>query len=352
MTPKIKVLIVDDSAVVRKIFTQQLEKASGIEVVGTAPDPYIAREKIVRLKPDVITLDIEMPRMDGITFLKHLMKSHPMPVIIVSSLTRKSSKLALEALSLGALEVLSKPSVAYSVGDMGEQLIEKIKAVAVVDVKSRLQKKQSLPESPRALYAPKALAETTNKLIAIGASTGGTEALKQVLTKIPRNSPGILVVQHMPPNFTAAFAERLNGLCEISVSEARNGEAITNGKALIAPGNFHMLLRRSGSSYYVQIKSGPRVHHQRPAVDVLFKTVAMHAGANALGIILTGMGADGAQGLLAMKQAGAYTIAQDEESCVVFGMPKEAIRLQAVDNVLPLDKIAQAALSRIVRNSV
>jgi len=352
MNPKIKVLIVDDSAVVRKIFTQQLEKARGIEVVGTAPDPYIAREKIVRLKPDVITLDIEMPRMDGITFLKHLMKAHPMPVIIVSSLTQKSSKLALEALSLGALEVLSKPSVAYSVGDMGDQLIEKIKAVAVVDVKSRLQKKQPPPEAPRALYAPRALAETTNKLIAIGASTGGTEALKQVLTKIPRNSPGILVVQHMPPNFTAAFAERLNNLCEITVSEAKNGETITNGKALIAPGNFHMLLRRSGSTYYVQIKSGPRVHHQRPAVDVLFKTVAMHAGANALGIILTGMGADGAQGLLTMKQAGAYTIAQDEESCVVFGMPKEAIRLQAVDNILPLDKIAQAALSRIVKNSV
>jgi two-component system chemotaxis response regulator CheB len=352
MNPKIKVLIVDDSAVVRKIFTQQLEKTRDIEVVGTAPDPYIAREKIVRLRPDVITLDIEMPRMDGITFLNHLMKAHPMPVIIVSSLTQKSSKLALEALSLGALEVLSKPSVAYSVGDMGDQLIEKIKAVAVVDVKSRLQKKQPPPESPRALYAPRALAETTNKLIAIGASTGGTEALKHVLTKIPRNSPGILVVQHMPPNFTAAFAERLNNLCEITVSEAKNGETITNGKALIAPGNFHMLLRRSGSTYYVQIKSGPRVHHQRPAVDVLFKTVAMHAGANALGIILTGMGADGAQGMLAMKQAGAYTIAQDEESCVVFGMPKEAIRLQAVDNVLPLDKIAQAALSRIVRNSV
>jgi two-component system chemotaxis response regulator CheB len=350
MNPKIKVLIVDDSAVVRKIFTQQLEKAPGIEVVGTAPDPYIAREKIVRLQPDVITLDIEMPRMDGITFLKHLMKSFPLPVIIVSSLTRKSSKLALEALSLGALEVLSKPSVAYSVGDMGDQLIEKIKAVAVVDVKSRLKKKAPAPESSRAVFAPRALAETTSKLIAIGASTGGTEALKQVLTQIPRNSPGILVVQHMPPNFTAAFAERLNGLCEITVSEAKNGETITNGKALIAPGNFHMLLRRSGATYYVQIKTGPRVHHQRPAVDVLFKTVAMHAGANALGILLTGMGADGAHGMLAMRQAGAYTIAQDEESCVVFGMPKEAIRLQAVDTVLPLNKIAQAAMSRIAKN--
>lgn len=353
MAYKIKVLIVDDSAVVRKIFSQQLAKAGGIEVVGTAPDPYIAREKIVKLKPDVITLDIEMPRMDGITFLRHLMKHYPLPVIIVSSLTQKSSKLALEALSLGALEVLSKPSVAYSVGDMGDQLIEKIKAVAVVDVKAKQKKSAaktttSVPVQ-RAAFAPRALSETTNKLIAIGASTGGTEALKRVLTRIPRTAPGILVVQHMPPNFTAAFAERLNSECEISVSEARDGETITNGKALIAPGNLHMLLKRSGSRYYVQVKSGPRVHHQRPAVDVLFKTVAINAGANALGIILTGMGADGAQGMLEMKQAGAPTIAQDEKTCVVYGMPKEAVKLNAVDKILPLDSIAQAALTMIGR---
>ncbi len=346
MGHKIKVLIVDDSAVVRKIFSQQLEKDPGIQVVGTAPDPYVARDKIVKLKPDVITLDIEMPRMDGITFLRHLMKHYPLPVIVVSSLTQKSSKLALEALALGALEVLSKPSVAYSVGEMGVQLIDKIKAVAFVDVKSRLNKKPKTTIT-KATFTPRALSETTNKLIAIGASTGGTEALKRVLTQMPRSAPGILVVQHMPPNFTAAFAERLNKECDITVSEAVDGETITNGKALIAPGNLHMLLKRSGARYYVQVKSGPRVHHQRPAVDVLFKTVAMHAGANALGIILTGMGADGAKGMLAMKEAGSPTIAQDEKSCVVYGMPKEAVKLNAVDKVLPLDQIAQAALNMI-----
>lgn len=348
MSHKIKVLIVDDSAVVRKIFSQQLEKDPAIQVVGTAPDPYVARDKIVKLRPDVITLDIEMPRMDGITFLRHLMKHYPLPVIVVSSLTPKSSKLALEALALGALEVLSKPSVAYSVGEMGMQLKEKIKAVAFVDVKSRLSQKPGTAVA-KATFTPRALSETTNKLIAIGASTGGTEALKKILTQMPRSAPGILVVQHMPPNFTAAFAERLNKECDITVSEAVDGETITNGKALIAPGNFHMLLKRSGARYYVQVKSGPRVHHQRPAVDVLFKTVAMHAGANALGIILTGMGADGAKGLLAMKEAGSPTIAQDEKTCVVYGMPKEAVKLNAVDKILPLNQIAQAALNMIGR---
>ncbi len=348
MGHKIKVLIVDDSAVVRKIFSQQLDKDPGIQVVGTAPDPYVARDKIVKLRPDVITLDIEMPRMDGITFLRHLMKHYPLPVIVVSSLTPKSSKLALEALALGALEVLSKPSVAYSVGEMGTQLKEKIKAVAFVDVKSRLRQ-ESKPAAGKATFTPRALSETTNKLIAIGASTGGTEALKKVLTQMPRSAPGILVVQHMPPNFTAAFAERLNNECDITVSEAIDGETITNGKALIAPGNLHMLLKRSGARYYVQVKSGPRVHHQRPAVDVLFKTVAMNAGANALGIILTGMGADGAKGLLAMKEVGSPTIAQDEKTCVVYGMPKEAVKLNAVDKILPLNQIAQAALNMIGR---
>jgi two-component system chemotaxis response regulator CheB len=346
MGHKINVLIVDDSAVVRKIFSQQLAKDNAIQVVGTAPDPYVARDKIVRLKPDVITLDIEMPRMDGLTFLKHLMTHYPLPVIIVSSLTPHSSKLALQALSLGALEVMSKPSVAYSVGDMGSQLIEKIKAVAFVDMKARHNKKVS-SSTIKATYTPRALSETTNKIIAIGASTGGTEALKKVLMQMPRTAPGILVVQHMPPHFTAAFAERLNNECEISVSEAKNGDTVSNGKALIAPGNFHMLLKRSGARYYVQVKSGPRVHHQRPAVDVLFKTVAMHAGANALGIIMTGMGADGAQGMLAMKQAGSPTIAQDEKSCVVYGMPKEAVRLNAVDKIVPLNQIAQTALNMI-----
>lgn len=344
MGKPIRVLIVDDSAVVRKVFTEELSKAEEIEVIGSAPDPYIAREKIVKLKPDVITLDIEMPRMDGITFLKKLMKYYPLPVVVVSSLTQASSKLALEALSIGALEVISKPSAAYSVGDMSVQLIEKIKAVANIKVTGRPGRNQDRSSQPE-LVPARALAETTNKIIAIGASTGGTEALKAVLTKLPPNSPGIVIAQHMPAQFTTAFAERLNSICQITVREAEDGDVVTNGTALLAPGNFHMLFRRRGAQYYVQVKTGPRVHYQRPAVDVLFKSVAMYAGANAIGIILTGMGADGAEGLLAMKQAGARTIAQDEESCVVFGMPKEAIKIGAADKVVPLQNIAQVALS-------
>jgi two-component system chemotaxis response regulator CheB len=314
-------------------------------VVGTAPDPYVARDKIVRLKPDVITLDIEMPRMDGITFLKKLMRYYPLPVIIVSSLTPKGSNLALEAMSIGALEVISKPSVAYSVGDMSVQLADKIRAVAYVNMDA---KKKAAAEIPRkATISSKALAETTNKIIAIGASTGGTEALRVVLTAMPMNSPGILVVQHMPAQFTTSFANRLNGLCEMTVKEAQDGDSITNGTVLIAPGNHHMLLRRSGARYYVNIKQGPLVHHQRPSADVLFDSVADYAGANAVGVILTGMGADGAQGLLKMKNAGAKTIAQDEKSCVVFGMPKEAIKAGAADDVVPLSDIAEATLKKI-----
>ncbi len=347
MENKIRVLVVDDSAIVRKVFSEELSKEKGIEVVGTAPDPYIARDKIVRLKPDVLTLDIEMPRMDGITFLKKLMRYYPIPVIIVSSLTPTGSQLALEALSIGALEVVSKPSVSYSVGDMSVQLADKIRAVAHV----KFDKKGPVAEPApirKAKVSSKALLETTNKIIAIGASTGGTEALKVVLTSMPATAPGILVVQHMPAKFTTSFAERLNGLCEMTVQEARDGDTISNGKVLIAPGNYHMLLKRSGARYYVTVKQGPLVHHQRPSADVLFDSVADYAGANAVGIILTGMGADGAKGLLKMKENGAKTIAQDEKSCVVFGMPKEAIKIGAADTVLPLTSIAEKALSLIV----
>jgi len=341
----IRVLVVDDSAIVRKVFSEELSKESGIEVVGTAPDPYIARDKIVRLKPDVITLDIEMPRMDGITFLKKLMRYYPLPVIIVSSLTPKGSQLALEALSIGALEVISKPSVSYSVGDMSVQLADKIRAVAYVNMEA---KKKAAAEIPRkATISSKALAQTTNKIIAIGASTGGTEALRVVLTSMPMNAPGILVVQHMPAQFTTSFANRLNDLCEMTVKEAQDGDSVTNGTVLIAPGNYHMLLRRSGARYYVNIKQGPMVHHQRPSADVLFDSVADYAGANAVGVILTGMGSDGAQGLLKMKNAGAKTIAQDEKSCVVFGMPKEAIKVGAADDVVSLPGIAETALKKI-----
>jgi len=341
MPKDIKVLIVDDSAVVRKIFSEQLSRQKGIVVIGTAPDPYVARDKIVRLKPDVITLDIEMPRMDGITFLKKLMQYYPLPVIIVSSLTTKGSKIALEALSLGALEVIAKPGEAYSVGDMSVQLAEKIRAVYEAKIISpSTQENQPLPS-----MGSRALASTTNKIIAIGASTGGTEAIKNVLTRLPYNTPGIVVVQHMPAQFTSSFAMRLNELCQMNVKEAENGDTVMNGQVLIAPGNYHMIFKRSGSRYYVEVKTGPLVHYQRPAVDVLFKSVARFAGANALGIILTGMGKDGAQGMVEMKKAGAINIAQDEKSSVVFGMPKEAINLGGVDYIQDIKSIANKAVA-------
>jgi len=338
---KIKVLIVDDSAVVRKIFSEELSKYPDIEVIGVAPDPYVARDKIVNLKPDVITLDIEMPRMDGLTFLRKLMKYYPMPTVIVSSLTPQGGKLTLEAMDIGAVDVIAKPNSAYSVGDMSAQLAEKIRAAS----RARLIKRD---ESVRADTEPiRALAQTSNKVIAIGSSTGGTEALKAILTKMPPNSPGIVMVQHMPANFTTAFAARLNDLSQITVKEAQDNDSVTPGTALLAPGNYHMILRRSGARYYVEIKTGPMVHHQRPAVDVLFKSTAKYAGANAIGVILTGMGSDGAEGLLEMKQAGASTIAQDEKSCVVFGMPKEAIKLGAVDKVVSLEHIAAEIIKMV-----
>ena len=346
METDIKVLVVDDSAVVRKVFSNELSRERGIKVIGTAPDPYVARDKIVKLKPDVITLDIEMPRMDGITFLKKLMKYYPLPVIIVSSLTPRGGKMALEALSNGALEVISKPSAAYSVGDMSVQLADKIRAVARVNVKERIRS-ANRSESVKPATLSRALTASTNKIIAIGASTGGTEAIKTVLTAMPPNAPGIVIVQHMPAKFTTSFAERLDSLSQIRVKEANDGDSVANGLALLAPGNFHMLLKRSGARYYVQVKNGPLVHHQRPAADVLFKSVANYAGANAVGIILTGMGSDGAAGLLEMKQAGARTVAQDEKSCVIFGMPKEAIKLGAADKVVSLEDITKTALKMI-----
>ena len=340
----IKVLVVDDSAVVRKMFVEALSGEADLEVVGTAPDPYVARDKIVHLKPDVITLDIEMPRMDGLTFLRKLMRHLPIPVVIVSSLTPKGSATALEALELGAVEVLSKPGSAYSLGEMSLQLGDKIRAAA----KAGVRKLASQPlVKPRSLAKPKALTETTNKIMAIGASTGGTEALKNVLTRFPINSPGTLVVQHMPANFTTAFAARLNDLCQIRVKEAADNDSVVPGVCLIAPGNFHMVLRRSGARYFVNVRTGPMVHHQRPAVDVLFESVAQVAGANAVGVILTGMGADGAKGMLSMKQAGAKTVAQNEESCIVFGMPKEAIKMGGVDKVVPLSTVADTALKML-----
>lgn len=331
---KIRVLIVDDSAIVRKIFSEELSKYPDIEVIGSAPDPFVARDKIITLKPDVLTLDIEMPRMDGLTFLRKLMKYYPIPTVIVSSLTPAGGKLTLEAMDIGAVDVIAKPGSSYSVGNMSWQLVEKIRAAA----KARVFKQHDEASSSAAPMT--ALSQTSHKIIAVGASTGGTEALKRVLTPLPANSPGIVVVQHMPANFTAAFANRLNSLCQMAVREARDNDSVVPGTVLIAPGNYHMILRRSGAMYYVQVKSGPMVHHQRPAVDLLFKSTAQYAGSNAIGVILTGMGSDGAEGLLEMKKAGAGTIAQDEQSCVVFGMPKEAIKVGAADKVLPVDQIA------------
>lgn len=334
---RIRVLIVDDSAVVRQVLTRELSRDPEIEVAGVAPDPYTARDMIVQLKPDVITLDVEMPRMDGITFLRKLMRYYPLPVIIVSSLTQHGGELALEALLAGAVEVMCKPGTAYSIGDLSVELIDKIKAAARVQVERRI----TTPSSQGAGVQPSlSLSRTTNKVVAIGSSTGGTEALQRVLTRMPANSPGIVIVQHMPEHFTRSFADRLNQLCAMEVKEAENNDSVVPGRVLIAPGNYHMLLRRSGARYYVEVKSGPLVTRHRPSVNVLFKSVARYAGRNAIGVMLTGMGADGAEGMLEMKQQGAVNIAQDEQSCVVFGMPREAIAIGAADYTLHLDRIA------------
>lgn len=345
MAKKIKVLIVDDSALVRKVLTKELSKDPEIEVVGTAPDPYIGRDKIVFLSPDVLILDIEMPKMDGLTFLEKLMHYYPMPVIIVSSLAKEGCEVALRALELGAVEVMAKPGAAYTVQDLSEQLIEKVKAAAEVKRFGRLL--QANKSSKNVLTVTKSFLKTTNKIVAIGASTGGTEAIKEVLTGLPVEIPPILVVQHMPEHFTRAFAERLNTLCKFEVKEAEDGELASPDKVLIAPGNSHMVLKRSGARYYVEIKNGPLVYHQRPSVEVLFTSVAQAAGPNAVGVIMTGMGKDGANGLLEMRNAGAFTIAQDEKSSVVYGMPKEAAAIGAAMKIVPLEKIAQMIIENV-----
>lgn len=338
----IRVLVVDDSAFVRKALTEELNKYSDIEVIGGATDPYQAREKIVALKPDVITLDLEMPRMDGLSFLAKLMAHHPLPVVVVSSLTPANSPTALRALELGAVEVVSKSGTQYSLPDVGRVLVRAIRAAAEAKLVRRVPEPVTGPAAP----AQFTLA-TTNKVLAVGASTGGTVALEEVFRALPANCPGTVIVQHMPEGFTASFAERLNSLCAMTVKEARDGDAVVPGQALLAPGNFHMLLKRSGAQYQVRLKGGPQVHYQRPAVDVLFASVASAAGGNAVGVILTGMGRDGAAGLKAMRDAGARTIAQDEASCVVFGMPKEAIALGAAERVVPLGAVAGAILDML-----
>jgi two-component system chemotaxis response regulator CheB len=337
----INVLVVDDSAVVRRILSQELSATRDIRVVATAPDPFIARDKIIEYHPDVMTLDVEMPRMDGITFLRKVMRHHPIPTIIISSLTERGSAMALEALSAGAIDVIAKPDSAHTLGDIAVRVIDGVRAASLAGFEKMNALRARLDSSPGETCA---LARTTNRIIAIGASTGGTVAIEYLLRRMPPNAPGIAIVQHMPEKFTRAFAERLNGICEIEVREAADGDPLTPGVALIAPGNYHMVVKRSGAQYGVEIKDGPPVFHQRPSVEVMFNSVARYAGANAVGILLTGMGADGGAGLLAMRKAGARTIAQDEKTCVVFGMPGEAVRLGAVEHLMPIDAIAGKAL--------
>jgi len=341
----IKVLIVDDSAVVRAILTEELSKYKDIEIVGSAVDPYAARDKIVKLKPDVITLDLEMPRMDGLSFLVKLMKYYPLPVVVLSSLTPKNSETALKALELGAIEVLCKPGSAYSTLDVSRNLVNAIRAAASAKIKKQLKKSAPAPETSTPLVNFRF--QTTHKVIAIGASTGGTKAIEIILMGMPITAPGIVIVQHMPENFTTAFAKRLNDICQIEVREAKDNDHVVPGLALIAPGNRHMLLHRSGANYLVRIKDGVPVYYQRPSVDVLFRSVAKHASKNAVGVLLTGMGADGAKGLLEMRENGAYTMAQDEETSIVFGMPKEAIKIGAADEIAPLPQISNCIISAL-----
>ncbi|HVJ07073.1 MAG TPA: chemotaxis response regulator protein-glutamate methylesterase [Acidisarcina sp.] len=341
---KIKVLVVDDSAIVRKILSDAIAAESDLELVGTAPDPFIARDKILALQPDVLTLDIEMPRMDGLTFLKKLMQYHPMPVIVISSLGHASCQAAVEALRYGAVEVLAKPQGPYSVGELRASLIAKLRAAA----RSRpLVHKIASPIVPPAVEPLNRCHPST--VIAIGASTGGTQAIREVLAGLPPNPPGIVVTQHIPPVFSTEFAKHLNEIFPFEVKEASQGDEVFPGRVLIAPGNFHMLLRREGYRYWVQVQDGPQVCYQRPSVDVLFSSVADSAAKHAIGVLLTGMGADGGQGLLRIKRAGGNTIAQDEQSSVVYGMPREAARLGAADQILPLHSIAKSMLDLAAR---
>ena len=352
MGKKVKVLIVDDSAVVRQTLSEILSSDPGIEVIGTASDPYIAIKRMEKETPDVLTLDIEMPRMDGITFLRKIMAERPMPVVICSSLSEEGSETALKAVEDGAVEIIHKPQLGAKkfLEESKIRLIDAVKAASMA--RSRRLMDKGIFRPPPKLTADAVLSKpekfcmvkTTEKVVAVGASTGGTEALRVLLEALPVDSPGLAIVQHMPEHFTAAFAKRLDGICAVTVKEAEDGDPILRGRALIAPGNRHMLVKRSGARYYVEVRDGPLVCRHRPSVDVLFRSAARYAGGNALGVIMTGMGDDGARGLLEMKEAGAATIAQDEESSVVFGMPREAIKLGAVDIVLPLDAIAENLL--------
>lgn len=343
---KIKVLIVDDSAVVRQTLSEILSSDPSIVVMATAGDPFIAAERMREGIPDVITLDVEMPRMDGITFLRKLMSQHPIPVVMCSTLTVSGSETAFKAMEFGAVEIIEKPRMGTKqfLEESKVRICDAIKAAALSRVRKLTPKTQVTPKLTADAMIAKpsshAMVQTTEKVVVVGASTGGTEALKIFLEALPQDTPGIVIVQHMPEHFTRAFADRLNTTCRITVKEAEENDTVIRGRALIAPGNRHTLLKRSGARYYVEVKDGPLVCRHRPSVDVLFRSAARYAGKNTVGVIMTGMGDDGARGMKEMKDAGAYTIAQDEETCVVYGMPKEAVKLKAVDRVLPLEAIA------------
>ncbi|AAU48333.1 chemotaxis response regulator protein-glutamate methylesterase [Burkholderia pseudomallei] len=354
MQKKIKVLCVDDSALIRSLMTEIINSQPDMEVCATAPDPLVARELIKQHNPDVLTLDVEMPRMDGLDFLEKLMRLRPMPVVMVSSLTERGSEITLRALELGAVDFVTKPRVGIRDGmlDYSEKLADKVRAASRARVR---QNPQPHAAAAAAAHGHAGAAAplinnplvSTEKLIIVGASTGGTEAIREVLTPLPPDAPAVLIAQHMPPGFTRSFAQRLNGLCRISVKEAEHGERVLPGHAYIAPGHAHLLLARSGANYIAHLSDEPPVNRHRPSVDVLFRSAAQHAGKNALGVILTGMGRDGAAGLLEMKKAGAYTFAQDEASCVVFGMPREAIAMGGVDDVAPLSDMSRRIMARL-----
>jgi two-component system, chemotaxis family, protein-glutamate methylesterase/glutaminase len=353
MAEKIKVMIVDDSALVRQVVSQALAADPGIEVIATAADPIFALQKMNTRWPDVLVIDIEMPRMDGITFLKKVMAEHPTPVVVCSSLAEKGAQATFEALSAGAVSIITKPKVGLKnfLEDASNDIVQAVRSAARANMSAVRSAAAAAPRpkiSADAVIAPvvnRALEKTTDKVIAIGTSTGGTQALEAVLTQLPATCLGIVIVQHMPEKFTAMFAERLNGICQIEVLEAKNGDRVIPGRALIAPGGRHMMLKRSGAQYVVEVVDGPLVNRHKPSVDVLFRSVAKFAGANALGIIMTGMGDDGARGMKEMHDLGARTIAQDEATCVVFGMPMEAIKLGATDQTLPLGQIPAAIVS-------
>ncbi len=353
---KINVLVIDDSAVVRQTLCSILAEDPGIGEIVSAQDPVAAAQKMKTFVPDVITLDVEMPRMDGITFLRKLMSQHPIPVVMCSSLTTENSQSTFKALEYGAVDIIEKPRMGAKnfLEESKVKIIDAVKAASKANLKKLTKSRAVAPKMSADVVeksrTSKAMIQTTEKVVLVGASTGGTEALRVLLEGFPENSPGIVIVQHMPEHFTSSFAQRLNSLCSISVKEAENGDSVVPGRAIIAKGNKHLLIKRSGARYYVEVKNGPLVSRHRPSVDVLFRSGANYVGGNAIGVIMTGMGDDGAKGMLEMKNNGAYTIAQDEATSVVFGMPKVAIDLGAVDTILPLEGISKHIMNRVMKN--